>query len=211
MAKKNYPEEIYPGDMGILGAKSRCTPNISDIEYAYDLGKAHGKEPSDPLDWFSNLTQAIQDGVRIDWERLDGIVVKCVHERHGIVSTRLELQEDSSGLLVHADLSEPYAWREEGEPLAYLIDESWIGSFDWSLWVEGEIPVKKRTADELEPGTCFKGRYESSVSTYFTLIDNEGEKNAYHMTLGESFNPTDIEVLEVYGTGTLQANKKDED
>lgn len=65
------------------------TPSIMDVEYAYDLGWAHGKAHN-TLAGFSNLTQAIQDGTPIDWWRLDGLKAKCVHPELGELTHKME-------------------------------------------------------------------------------------------------------------------------
>lgn len=166
----------------------------------------HGKEQSDPLDGFSNLTQAIQDGVRIDYSRLDSKLAKIFHGEHGVLLTQLELQEDSSGLLIHPNLEEPDAWREEGGPLTDLLDESWLGNFGWSLWVEGDIPLNPPTVDELEPGTGFRGEYLNGVCyDYVIYNDRGGKKRAICLSTGVREDPTDIDVIEVYGVGTFEA------
>lgn len=205
------------------------------VERAYSTGYLDGmkaRKTTDPLDGFSNLTQSIKDGVRIDYSRLDSKLAKIFHDKHGVLFTKLELQEDSSGLLIHPNLEDPDAWREEGEPLAYLLDEAWVGTYGWSLWIEGEIPVKTLTADELEPGTCFKGRCMDEVRDCvfyighsYNLDDPEesgwvtAERRVIGVNLysklsreGASTNPVNwlaeqVEVLEVYGIGTLQTTK----
>lgn len=64
--------------------------------------------------------------------------------------------------------------------------------------------MKNNTAEKLEPGTIFTGLRNLRNATYFIFIDSEGEKNAYHMTWGESCDPAEIEVVEVYGVGTMR-------
>lgn len=81
MTKKKYPKEIYltPTGAAVTAPKKRRM-----VEKAYNLGyttRSHTylhAEP-DPLAGFSNLTQAIQDGTRIDWERLDERYAPPVH------------------------------------------------------------------------------------------------------------------------------------
>lgn len=210
---------ICPGHL--LSARQRDIRHWH-VERAYSAGYLDGmkvRNTTDPLVGFSNLTQAIHDGVRIDYSRLDSKLVKIFHGEHGVLLTRFELQEDSSGLLIHPNLEEPDAWREEGEPLAYLLDEAWVGNFGWSLWIEGEIPVKKCTADELEPGVCFFARYNrngviAKYSRAQVIKRPSSGKNVvicYNDTLTKvinDFSPCDLEVIEVYGIGTFQAPKK---
>lgn len=202
------------------------------VERAYSTGYLDGmkaRKTTDPLDGFSNLTQAIQDGTRIDWEKLDKLVAKCVHPDIGTLTHYMERDTaypiNVSGGWV-SSISEEQMWVDGW---GYALQIAWEGEGGWSLWVEGEIPVKKRTADELEPGTCFKGRCMDEVRDCVFYIghsyslDNPEESgwvtaerrvvgvNLYNKLSreGASHSPVNwlaeqVEVLEVYGEGTFQ-------
>lgn len=201
MTEKDYPEEIYPEFDGVLRGAS-----IYDLERAYEIGLYHGKEQTDQLAGFSNLTQAIQDGTRIDWERLDGLKAKCVHPELDTLTYKME-RDKSRDLESHEGWWCPYsfqrAWVE-----AFTC--GWRGDKGWSLWIECEIPVKKRTAEELEPGICFHGELQGVEGSFFIFINNFGTKRAYSLIHSDIFEPEKVEVVEVYGIGTLQSHKKEE-
>lgn len=210
MSEKNYPEEIYPGEMNIFGAKARRTPNIFDVEHAYDIGVAHGKayaeKESDPLAGFSNLTQAIKDGIKIDWEQLDGRKARCMHPK--LNGAEYHLTRDKS-----CPIDTPagwYVWSElESNLWADSLTQSWLGKQDWSLWIEGEIPVKTHAADELEPGICFYGKLQGVTGAFFIFLNNAGTKRAYSFIHRDIYEPEKVEVLEIYGIGTLQPSNKE--
>lgn len=45
-----------------------------------------------------------------------------------------------------------------------------------SLYIKGEIPIKRKTADQLEPGTYFKGTHPKSLVPYLVAMKGEGGK-----------------------------------
>ncbi|MFW0169275.1 hypothetical protein [Rothia sp. P4278] len=159
------------------------------------------------MDGYSNLTQAIQDGVRIDWEQLDGRPAKCVHPEMGTLTQKMErIQND--------DPSNYLAWTNESIVWEWAFELAWQNASGWSLWVESEIPVELLTADELEPGTGFLGKDLDSGTkgnwiTYRVDADPIRAK-LIDAKLQEIDAPADeIEVIEVYGIGTLQAPKEE--
>lgn len=154
-----YPEEIYRTfnggtltdyhrDWGRDGAGRRHA-----YEVGYEVGKA---EQADPLTGYSNLTAAIKAGEPIDWEKLDGLVAKCVHSTLGDLLYSLEV--DGNGRKVIWE-SEGNFWftTSGGNVWAEALREAWQGENGWTLWVEGEIPLRRKTADQLEVGTYFLG------------------------------------------------------
>lgn len=197
MSDKKYPEEIYPN---VNRGATYC-----DIEKAYDLGLRDGAKPTDPLAGFSNLTKAIQDGTKIDWEKLDGRTAKCVHPDMGTLTHKLERYKapnnDPKSLPRWITSAGESTWRQ-------AFYAAWENKEGWSLWVEGEIPVKKRTADEMEPATGFFGRYKSTVADCFVYLNNRGEKCVYDVTNRRSQRPEKVEVIQVCGIGTLQPSKE---
>lgn len=229
MSEKDYPEEIYPLEVNTVGDVVRRTPNSHDLESAYDLGLSHGKEQTDPLAGFSNLTQAIKDGVRIDWEQLDGRKAKCVHPELGVLTHEMLRYKKCSQ-------DNPGGWIGDESPALWsnAISASWRGHSNWSLWIEGEIPVEHRTADELELWTCFKGRCMGEVRdcVLYRLPPHYNEDpedrdritaelrvvgiNLYSKLSCEGASPSpvnwlaeQVEVIEVYGIGTFQTPKEE--
>lgn len=107
----------------------------------------------DPLEGFSNLTEAIKAGEPIDWEKLDGLKVQCVNPELGALRGKLE----------RVSLYYPFsaaAWWKDDSDRAYIeaFNQAWRGKDGWALWVEGEIPLRRKTADQLEVGTYFLGK-----------------------------------------------------
>lgn len=150
-----YPEEIYATLDG-----GRLTDHLRNAEagwgrrLAYQVGKV---EQTDPFEGYSNLTEAIRTGKPIYWERMEGVKVKCANRSIGTL--RGELKRNT-------------AWGENGVAGWYRRDmdysyvnafvSAWNGEDGWTLWVEGEIPLIRKTADQLEPGTEFHGVLKNS-------------------------------------------------
>lgn len=197
--------DIYPKPTDLMN---------ESVERAYSIGFDDGvKSVSEPTDTFSNLTKAIHDGEQIDYIRLDGKIARIVHITHGHLSTRLDLQVDSSGIPIHSNLEEPYAWRNDNESLACLFDDAWLGKLGWYILIDGEIPVKKRTADELEPSTCFRGRVGTAEPELFIRYDYPdfaptGNARVIPLSGGGSRKASQVEVIEEYGPGVFLFGKK---
>lgn len=187
--KKSYPEEIYCKDY-VIG-------EMLAAERAYDLGLRDGAKPTDPLAGFSNLTNAIQGGIKIDWEKLDGLVAKCVHPEMGTLTKKLVRN-------CNWDIDGVMAWYERYDTMfGIILGMSWRGTDNWSLWIEGEIPIKKRMASELPMLTHFKGAYDGDL--YECIIYGLEKHETYLvMAVGgdgclTSLPPDSVEVVEVYG------------
>lgn len=228
MSKKTYPEEIYP-KLGFktdaFGRLTQWTTCHSDFEHAYDLGFKNGKLKADlenqaPLVGCSNLTEAIKAGERIDWVLLDGVEAKCVHPELGALTHKLE--RDASYVI-----DCPQGWCKEEASSDWgriypvwgnALTSGWDGKEGWTLYIKGDLPLRKRTADQLEPGTCFRARYQMGVSTYTytrAQVIQIGDKTQVACFSGSApvviiwRDPADIEVLEVYGVGTFGKPKED--
>ena len=119
------------------------------IKHAFMAGKA---EQTNPFEGFSNLTEAIKADEPIDWEKLDGKRVQCVNPDIGMLSGRLERDldylPDICGAWWGMDMDDAY--------ISALID-AWRGEDGWSLYIEGAIPLRRKTVDQLEVGTYFLG------------------------------------------------------
>lgn len=221
--KKKYPEEIYPKrktEKTAFGIMESWHSTNLDYERAYDLGFRDGRfkerlEASNPLAGWSNLTEAIEAGERIDWERLDGLEAQCVHSELGALTHKL----------VRDQPEPPDGWAGWGTKETELthwdtiFECAWAGSSGWSLWVKGDLPLRKRTADELEPGTCFRARYEKNGETHnyawAQLLKPSGQKprviflSQALTTLFGSALPEDVEVVDAYGVGTFPTPEGD--
>lgn len=171
-----YPEEIYKTrDGGSLAPEMRSSIfNVAwGRRHAYKVGHEAGyaeglakglAEQSDPLAGYSNLTAAIKAGEPIDWELLDGLKVKCVNRYvgtlRGVLMRNRRLKPDTSD-----------AWWDEEATASYInaLYDGWSGKDGWTLWVKGEIPLRRKTADQLPVGHFFTGKILDSQSTPILL------------------------------------------
>lgn len=213
---KNYPEAIYETRDGLtMTLKQRERSGGKARRYAYDLGYEHGKQAQIDLTGWSNLTEAIKAGERIDWERLDGVEAKCVHSELGALTHKLERTPHDGG-----EASVYYYWTLQSVTSTWglALSKSWNGLVGWSLWVKGDLPIHKVTADQLEPGTCFRARYQKGEysHTYIRaqVLQVPGGTfvfcfNGQFTHVRASYDPAEIEVLEVYGVGTFQKQEED--
>lgn len=216
---KNYPEEIYETrDGGIMTLKQRDGFGGQARRYAYDLGFKNGQLKADlenqaPLVGWSNLTEAIQAGEPINWERLDGLEAKCVHSELGALTHKL----------VRDQPEPPYSWMGWGDRGSMIsqwdtiFECAWQGSSGWTLYIKGDLPLRKLTADQLALGTCFRARYKKGQYTHTYAwaqvvevldIAHVACFNEHFTHVIASYHPADIEVLEVYGVGTFQTPKE---
>lgn len=101
-----------------------------------------------PLEGYSNLTAAISTGEPIDWEKLNGLNVKCVNSGIATVAGVLVRKRESSEDLYTG-------WCSVGMDDVYLtaLSRAWNGFDGWTLWLEGDIPLRRKTADQLKVGT----------------------------------------------------------
>lgn len=166
------------------------------IKHAFEAGKA---EKTDPLDGYSNLTAAISAGEPIDYEKLDGLNVKCANpelrgELHGTLERDPDCLPDVCG-----------AWWGMGMDDAYLsaLVDAWHGIKGWTLYVEGDIPLIRKTADQLEPGYFFTGVLSGTTSESLMCVASGpgiGKNIRYASDLKPSFHPgTKWEVIEEHG------------
>ena len=216
--KKNYPEEIYKDFPTCGSEQGNIAAHMAGRQHAYDLGYEHGKQAQgDPQAGWSNLTEAIKAGENIDWERLNGLEAKCVHPELGTLAIRLQLEEDLDGNLPHP-VDSPQAWHEEGSELEAVIESAWLSNDGWSLWVKGDLPLRKRTADGLVPGTCFRARYTKGdyVHTYSRAQAAQIDGKVRVLCFNESmmhviarYNPAEVGVIEIYGVGTFEKPEGD--
>lgn len=197
--KKSYPEEIYKD--AETGGEHFIPRFRETFEKAYDLGYEHGqKTQEDPLASWSNLAEAIKDKARIDWDALDGLPAKCVHPELGTLTYKMERDDNSP--------SDSYVgWYKEDCPYTWgdAFYESWYGRHGWSLWVKGDLPLRKLTADQLAPGTGFCGAHPESGEKLkgMVVVPSPGARKAVIFTRPVPYvAATDVEVIEAYGVGT---------
>lgn len=153
-----YPEEIYATRNGGTLASKDMQVNGSSwgrrhaYEVGYEAGKAVRAEQADPLEVYSNLTAALKSGDPIDYEKLDGRKVQLVSPGVGELKGVLTRNERLKPNL-------PDAWWAEEMSASYIhaLYDGWHGKNGWSLWIEGDIPLVRKTADQLDYYTYFYG------------------------------------------------------
>lgn len=206
MSKNKYPEAIYgTRNGGTMTPKQRDGFGGMARRYAYNLGYADGWVDRGksvrpvPAGW-SNLTEAIKAGERIDWERLDGLEAKCVHPEVGTLTHKLERY-------AQCPADDFTGWYKEDYPTGWsgVFSYSWEGAGGWSLWAKGDLPLRKQTADQLEPGTGFCGTHPESGEKLkgMVVVPSPGARKAVIFTRSvPHVAATDVEVIEAYGVGT---------
>lgn len=210
MTEKKYPEEIYKD--AETGGEHFIPRFRETLEKAYDLGYKHGqKTQEDPLTGWSNLTEAIKAGERIDWEKLDSLEAKCVHPEMGTLTYKMERDEigfrnNPGGWYIDTSTG---AWKQ-------AFYDSWMGFQGWALYIKGDLPLRKLTADQLEPGTCFMGRERGGVRGLYIrysmpfLPVGKSRERACPLSASFTVPAEDIEVLHVYEeTGTFEKPEGD--
>ena len=156
-------------------------------------------EQADPLAGYSNLTEAISAGEPIDWERLDGRKAKCVSSDGVTVTYKLE--RDPAYLL---EVFEGWYTSDSARAWEVSLEESWNGETGWALWIEGEVPLRRKTADQLELYTYFLGQVNGD-SPYLAYVGSPLATDTkstifYAPEMLKSINPSaDWEVIEEYG------------
>lgn len=200
-----YPEEIYATrDGGFLTSKQRKNAGPGWVcHHTYKVGyEADKAEQSNPLPGYSNLTEAISAGEPIDWERLDGKNVQVVNPDVG--SLEGEFKRDPR---FSADL--PAGWWHTDMDRVYVdaCVKGWGGNGGWVLWIEGEIPMRRKTADQLPLGMCFEGKYHGSRIELAQVIANRyGNRLVTDHAVKNigGYAEEEVEVIKEYGIGTFQ-------
>lgn len=152
---------------------------------------------------WSNLTEAIKNGDPIDWEALEKTFPRAMltcHEGKDCCKVKGHLRTSGAK---NTPLEDIDGWILSGPTefgLSDLMHDGWNDS-GWGLWLEGEIPMCQLTAADLPLGTCFKTMSEELA----VVIENRAGEKLVDI-LGGMFirDAINVEVLEVYGVGTLK-------
>lgn len=161
------------------------------------------KPAPDPLEGFSNLTEAIKAGEPIDWEKLDGLKVQCVNPDVGTIRGTLERDPEFKA-------NKLSGWWNGRMDHVYTIalSQAWLGRDGWTLWVDGEIPLRRKTADELPLGMCFLGTHPEVVGGVelrgvVVIGPSEVDKSVIYSNALSRRAAAEVEVVEEYGIGTF--------
>lgn len=168
------------------------------INEAIALGESKASA-KDTTDWH-NMTAAIKSGEPIDWEALDGWWAKCEHEDMGALVRTMKRSRNGR--------SESYVgWLDKYDAWYEAFVDAWQGVNGWTLYIDGPVPMKRKTADKLKPGTFFMGLHRGREVKFVVFETTAGGLLArplygsnVHSYLAES-----VEVIEEYGIGTLKA------
>lgn len=178
MSNKEYPVEILVDEDLVLKRWTAFGVNAK-ARKAYDLGKEHARV--DAGDWH-NLTAAINAGEPIDFEKLDG---RKVRMGRGESSVETVINRDSI-----YPVDAPAGWH--AQDVWTVFRDGW-NDWGWTLYLDGEIPMRKQTADELPFGNKFEG---ADRDTYVKV----GNSMAQRLTGNGGFIlASEIEVIKVLG------------
>lgn len=182
----NYPDEIYCNDYNI--------GEIHAAERAYEICKKHAQEATTETEWF-NLTEQIAAGANIDWEKLDGCKAKCIHETMGEIMHELTRNDKRNEQSVDG-------WcKTQMDGWHLILPFGWSGYGGWTLWIDRPVPLKRKTADQLEPGTCIRTT-EGVLGMVYE--DASGIKGFWGANQTVKL-ADEVEVHTEYGIGTFKA------
>lgn len=154
---------------------------------------------------YSNLTKAITDGQRIDWEALDGRAGAVTSDQdEGTTSLEFTFSRDTD-----YDANTPAGLTESDMPYLFgeIIGKAWDGEDQMTLWVEGDLPLRPVTADTLPLGTCLRGQY----GTLGVLVENRnGNRTVIFPSEGTRWPAGEVKVQQVFGIGTFKPDGQDE-
>ena len=167
MSDKSMMDSIL-SDLESKGSEWDETDVRSLIERAFEAGKA---DQSDPLAGYSNLTAAIKAGEPIDWERLDGKKIQC--DNPDVGTNRGELGRNET---YTSERSAGWFYKSMDKTYVRSLIDAWRGDDGWTLWVEGDIPLVRKTAYQLPVGHLFTGRkLNGTPGEYLLCTSPDGE------------------------------------
>lgn len=154
---------------------------------------------------YSNLTKAITEGQRIDWEALDGRAGAVTSEQNeGATSLEFTFYRDTN-----YPANTPEGATESDMPAVFgdIISQAWKGEEGMTLWVEGALPLRPVMADTLPLGTCF---LDMEGHPCFLFENEMGEKKARSFYANVSRPAQAVEVQGAYGVGTFRYDGQEE-
>lgn len=183
---EEYPEEIYAEPI-LFSNYEGYAEKIFDN--GFERGVKHALAGTG--DWH-NLTAAIKAGERIDFEKLDGRKVRMSCETTSIEATLSRDDEffpwGTNAWSLSNDNDVNHLWG--------FFNDAWNGRYGWTLWVDGEIPMKKQTADTLPFGTSFK---DSHGNEYVVVARNKVQALYGNHNVTPAGNIIVAEFIGMYG------------
>lgn len=213
----DFPEEIYRLPDGTLiptelrnERLGRARKTVYHMGYVDGLaeGRRQGvclRHEGDPISGLFSLTEALKKGVSINMHELDGRMATCLHPEFGVLQNRL----DFYSLFLDDDEGNWYL-RTINDTWTHALNLALTGDNGWALWIEGPMPIVKKTADELPVGTCFKALHPKDGITathdMAQTVRIDGKVQVFchwegFVGIVAQYDPAKVEVLEVYGVG----------
>ena len=192
----NYPEEIYKAT-NESGKEWAERIYKTGFKFGHSIGRDQAKnefllatKPHEKTEWY-NLTEQIQAGANIDWEQLDGVPAKCVHESGAVYQHKLVRNKEH--YLAPVTMLEDYC--PVGWGGAFV--NAWHGDDGWTLFIDRPVPLKRKTADQLELGVEFIGqpRCKPGQTGYCYTVPSGGERKVITAE-GVLFDPEWVEVVD---------------
>lgn len=139
--------------------------------------------------WF-NLTEQIAAGANINWEQLDGVKARCVHDELGALTYKMERDEEYSA-------RKAIGWYFESSPVPWgeIFDFAWEGDFGWTLFIDRPVPLERKTAEEMPLGVEFKGNLGNGVQSFWLVESSSNKKWAISVS-GSLVDPKNIIVVD---------------
>ena len=172
---------------------------IDDLDSDLDLTLYNNPYPADET-W--TLFEPSDD---LDYDALEGRKAKLVYVSGGELTFTMRRRIPAQPAHMPSAWTPPlHTWQ--------ALYSGWHGHSGWKLYIQGELPTKRVTADTLEPGTGFAGVAPNgrSYHSLIRIISAQGKSLVLSTSSIEYFKAKEVEVSEVYGIGTFQKPTKEE-
>lgn len=155
------------------------------------------------LSRYGCLTAAHQLGKKIDYPELEGkkVILVC---KDGCCRVQGKLSMYATIIPERATTVDSWAvFGATDFPLTQFV-EDWV-DIDWWLWVEGELPIVSKTANELPVGMVFRGVWDGNDTEDLFILCKRGDGLTVTSPNGSwgFLEPERVTVLEEYGVGVL--------
>lgn len=169
------------------------------------LEEAEGSDDTDGFERFDAKAD-------VEFEALDGREVELRNTNGSVIKGVLSCNSS-----VRFDTATDWDFLIEGRHGVWgALYDAWHGNGGWSLWVKDGLPLKRKMADTLEPGTGFKGKVGDCEMPRAVVLEAKGGlhvlncskvRNGMYIASHVAHN---VEVLEVYGPGRIDRMEKED-